>query len=155
MIQRISNRLLRNSSGTVIIETAIVAPVLALLALGAFEIGSIASRYQVLESGAAESEMIMLTFADGGVKDTSKMEQVIAASLNIAGAEAADKVQIETRFRCNTETVTYASRSSCATDDLVSEMLILNLRDRYTPTWTSFGVGSPVDFNIERSVQVE
>lgn len=151
MMRRPGNRLLRDSRGTVIIETAIVAPVLALLALGAFEIGSIASRYQVLESAAAESEMIMLTFADGGVKDITKMEQVIAASLNIA----ADKVQIESRFRCNTETVTYASRSSCAKDDLVSEMLILKLRDRYTPAWTSFGVGSPVDFNIERSVQVE
>ena len=78
MMQRPANKLLRNSQGTVIIETAIVAPVLALLALGAFEIGSIASRDQVLESPAAESEMIMLIFADCSVKDTSKMEQGIA-----------------------------------------------------------------------------
>ena len=50
----------RDRRGTMAIETTIVAPVLALMAIGSFEVGSMVSRQQELQSAASEAESIIL-----------------------------------------------------------------------------------------------
>ncbi|OZA93393.1 MAG: hypothetical protein B7X57_05165 [Erythrobacter sp. 34-65-8] len=47
---------LRDRRGSIAIETALVAPVLAVLALGSFEVGSLVSRQHELQTAAAEGE---------------------------------------------------------------------------------------------------
>jgi Flp pilus assembly protein TadG len=47
-------KLLRDAVGTMAIETALIAPLLAMMALGVFEVSRIVSREQQLQSAANE-----------------------------------------------------------------------------------------------------
>ncbi|PZO72860.1 MAG: hypothetical protein DI636_00030 [Pelagerythrobacter marensis] len=147
-------RLMCNCRGTAMIETALVAPLLLTLGLGAFEVGTMVTRYQELESAAAESELIALTFADGGEESLPKMKAIIGASLGIPAATLDHKVRLSKSYRCGVSETLVAAATACPEDVLVSELVKIELRDTYTPTWTHFGVGGPVNFAIDRSVQV-
>jgi Flp pilus assembly protein TadG len=61
----------RDARGTMAIETAIVAPVLALMAIGSFEVGSMVSRQQELQSAASEAESIILAASASEVEASS------------------------------------------------------------------------------------
>ena len=50
----------RDQQGTMVIETAIVAPVLVLMALGAFQVSQLVARQLELESAATEAAAIAL-----------------------------------------------------------------------------------------------
>ena len=52
--------LLRDARGSMAIETAIVAPVLAMLSVGGFEVSAMVARQTELQSAASEAEGIAL-----------------------------------------------------------------------------------------------
>ena len=60
-----ATRLLRCARGAFAIETALVAPLLALMSIGTFEVGTMVSRQQELQSAASEAESIILAAAGG------------------------------------------------------------------------------------------
>lgn len=151
MIGRAFRDLLREGSGTMAIETAIVAPVLALMALGTFEVGQVVSRQQELQSSASEAEGIVLAAAAGSGASSSTIKDVIEDSLGLSD----DQVSLEQRFRCNTAGSLTTDAATCDPDQPIYQYVLLTVTDTYTPVWTSFGVGSPVTYSVERTIQVQ
>jgi Flp pilus assembly protein TadG len=143
--------LLRDQFGAMAVETALVAPVLAVMALGTFEVGSVVSRQQELQSAASEAEGIILAAAGGPGATSTQIESVIETSLGLEG----DQVTLAQRFRCDTASSLVTSRTTCPTDQPIYEYVRVDITDSYTPVWTSFGVGSAINYNISRTVQVQ
>ena len=142
-------RALRHADGTMAIETALVAPLLALMALGVFEVSSIVSREQQLQSAANEASEIVLAAAGGSGIASADLEDILETSLNLSD----DQLVITPRYRCSTGTIT-ATAPTCPTGQQLYTYVHLQVTDSYSPMWTSFGVGSPVDYTIERTVQI-
>ena len=151
---KIANRiknLVANARGTVTIETAIVVPVLAILTLGTFETSLIVARQHELQSAATEVEMIALATHDGAETNHGQLKQILRESL---GVDSDEKITIGTKYRCGTSENLQTSISSCGSDQVVSTYIDIQIRDRYTPTWTAWGIGQPITFEVDRTVQV-
>lgn len=151
MTRRSLKGLLRDQGGAMAVETALVAPVLAMMALGTFEVGSLVSRQQELQSAASEAEGIILAAAGGDGADSGQVEDVIESSLGLAD----DKVTLAQRFRCNTATSLLTSPASCSTEEPIYQYVQVQITDTYTPVWTRFGVGSAINYDITRTIQVQ
>lgn len=151
MMLRVFKNLLRDECGAMAIETVIVAPVIALMALGTFEVGTIVSRQQELQSGASEAEGIILAASNGSGADSDEIEAVIEESLGLAP----DKVSLEQRFRCNVANTLVTAASACDPDEPIYHYIRLQVIDTYTPIWTRYGVGSPINYRVDRTVQVQ
>ena len=89
-------RLRQCGRGAMAVETAIVAPVLALMSIGTFEVGTMVSRQQELQSAASEAESIILAAAAGTGTESTQIELVIEESMGLDP----DQVILEQRFRC-------------------------------------------------------
>lgn len=144
----------RDERGTMAIETALIAPLLALMALGVFEVSSIVSREQQLQSAANEASEIILAAAGGSGINSADLEDIIETSLGLA----ADQLTIVDRYRCGTATALSATRptpsTGCPTSQQIYTYVRLTVSDTYTPTWTRFGVASPIQYNVVRTVQI-
>jgi Flp pilus assembly protein TadG len=143
-------KLCRDIRGTMAIETAIVAPVLILMTLGIFEVGTIVARQHELQSAANEAEIIILATNQGATVEINTMKLIIADSVDVA----ADKITVEREFRCSTNSGKTKDKGNCTENTTISTYVVVGIQDRYTPTWTAFGIGQPLDLSISRSVQV-
>lgn len=141
-------RLRRDSDGTMVIETAIVTPVLVLLTLGSYQVSNMVARQTELQSAAAEAVAIALAAAPDTAAKRTVVEQVIERSSGLA----ADKVSVAAAYRCDDSTRYVTSPDSCSSAKVVSSFVKIDLRDTYTPSWTKFGVGSPINYNVTRYV---
>ena len=145
---------LRDERGSMAIETALIAPLLALMALGVFEASSIVSREQQLQSAANEASEIILAAAAGTGVGNVDLELIIETSLDLD----AGVLTITDRYRCGTGTTLSSTLPSpstgCAASEQIYSYVQLTLTDTYTPMWTKFGIASPVQYNIVRTVQV-
>lgn len=142
--------LFRDVTGAVIIETAVVIPVLALLSLGGFEVSSIVARQSELQSAAAEAAAIALAAKPDTDEKIATVKSVIETSTGLP----ADNVTLTTVYRCQGMEGFYPSTTSCTPDTVAWRYLQIDMTDTYTPLWTQFGVGSPLDFNVSRAVLV-
>jgi len=147
---RFLSSLRRCTRGAIAIETAIVAPILLTLSVGAFEASSIVARQHELQSAASEGEAIALTFASGASSDVNKVKDILQASLDLGE----DQITVAKVFRCGISDELVDDSSTCGEDDIVSTYLRFQMNDNYTPLWTGFGIGKPIDFSVTRTVQV-
>lgn len=141
---------LRDQRGTMAIETALIAPLLATMALGVFEVSRIVSREQQLQSAANEASEIILAAAGGSGIASGDLEDILETSLNLAD----NKLDIEPRYRCGTSTTLSSSVPTCSSGIQLYTYVQLTVTDTYSPMWTNFGVGSPIDYSIVRTVQI-
>jgi Flp pilus assembly protein TadG len=145
---------LRDERGTMAIETALITPLLALMALGVFEVSSIVSREQQLQSAANEASEIILAAAGGSGINSDDLEAIIVTSLGLSPSE----VDIDDRYRCGTATTLTTTMPSpstgCAASNQIYSYVQLTVQDTYTPMWTRFGVAAPINYTIVRTVQV-
>ena len=138
----------RNQRGAVVIETAFAAPVLALLGLGAFQVSQAVARQHELQSGADDAaSMALAGWKDSSAQKTA-LKSVLKATLNLTD----DKVTITNKYRCGTTTVYVDVKTACANGTIVATYLRIVLTDTYTPTWAKFGFGSPLNYNVTRTV---
>lgn len=140
--------LLRDLRGSMVIETAIVAPVLILMALGTFEAGTIVSRQHQLQSGAAEGEIIAMAAAQGAATNADQIRDIIADSLDLSP----EKVKVTRMYRCNASANRVSTKDNCPAKAVVTSYVNIVINDTYTPVWTQFGVGGPVNFRVNRMV---
>ena len=140
----------RDDKGAVVIETAFVVPVLAVMAMGGFEVSMIVSRHNEMQAAAAEAVAVTLARVPDEASERNALEAIIETSTGLA----ADKVTLTQRFRCDSDADLIADSTSCATSAVISEYVEINMRDTYSPVWSSFGVGGPVNYNITRRVQI-
>jgi len=146
-LNRLFRALANDDGGTMIIETAIVAPVLVLMSLGAFQVSKIVSRQQELETAASEAAAIALSSPPDTPAKMTTLQQVIMSSVNLD----ATHVTTSTVYRCNSNTTYDTAMTSCNTG-VISMYAKIYITDTYTPAWTKFGVGSPLQFNVTRYV---
>lgn len=143
--------ILRDAQGAIAVESAIVAPFLLLMALGVFQVGSMVSRQQELQSGASDVTAIILAAANGAGTSSADIKEVVKTSLNLADNE----VTLAQRFRCGEATDLTESSTGCPSGTPVYEYVRLQLTDTYTPLWARFGVGAPFNYTVVRTIQIK
>jgi len=143
-------RLAADRAGTMAIETALVAPVLATLALGVFEGGMIVSRQHELQTAAAESEIIVLAAVPGDGTTIETIKDIIESSISLDE----DQVSVTRSYRCNADEARVSTAGQCSEDDVVSSYIRIHVQDTYVPVWTQFGIGGEIDLEVDRTVQV-
>lgn len=146
-------QLCRDSRGTMVIETAIVTPVLVLMSLGAFQVSSLVARQSELDSAAAEGAAIAIASPPNTAAKLDTLRQVIATSLTPA-APAVNyvNVTVEAAYRCNSSTA-YVTTSSSCTSGVISNYVKIYITDTYTPTWVHYGIGSTINYRVTRYVE--
>jgi Flp pilus assembly protein TadG len=144
------DRLARDERGTMMIETAIVAPLLILMSLGSFQVSQVVARQSELQAAMAEASAITLSAPPETAADRDILKNIIVASTGLD----ASKVVLSEKFRCGTNSAYVASAGECATET-VSTFILIELDDTYTPAWTNWGFGEPLIFNVDRYVMVK
>jgi Flp pilus assembly protein TadG len=133
----------RDERGTMMIETAIVAPVLILMSMGAFQISEVIA-------AMAEASGIAVSAPPDTADERTVLKSVIVASTNLD----ADKVTVAEKYRCGAATSYVDNASDCVGTE-VSSYVLIQLDDTYTPVWTQWGFGEPLNFNVNRYVMVK
>lgn len=150
-LHRRLTRLGRDERGAAVVETAIIAPVLALLAIGSYDMSRMIARQHDLQGGASDVESIILAVATGPGTDVQKIEAVLKGSLNLSNSGT---VTVVKRFRCGvTETLVEAA-TECDSEATVATYVQVTLTETYSPTWTQFGIGGDMDYNFVRTIQI-
>lgn len=147
---RILTDLRQDREGAMIIETALVAPVLVLMSLGAFQISSIVARQTELQSAAGEAAAIALASPPDTAAKRTVLKNVVMASTGLP----ASKVTISVAYRCDAQTSFTFRLNDCNSAQVVSSFVRIRLIDTYTPAWTNFGVGSPINYNVVNHVMI-
>lgn len=137
-----------DARGSMVIETAIVAPVLLILALGGFESSRVVARQTELQTAAAEAAAIVRASPPATAEHRTTIRDVVKASLGLTDAE----VTVSEKYRCGAATAIVADTTSCGASDAVAVYIELVITDSYTPIWTSFGIGSTVNYRVDRMV---
>ena len=137
--------------GTMVIETAIVAPVLVLMAIGGFEVSRMVSRQHELQGGVAEAEAVALASNMGLETNVYELKRMLRKSLDLNEQQ----VHVNIVFRCNADTALIDSAESCdGEDDVVTRYVKLDITDSYQPIWNRMGVAGHFRYNVDRLVQV-
>lgn len=143
-------RLRHSIAGSVVVETAIVAPVLVLMALGTFDVSRMIARQTDLQAGSTEVQGIVLAVANGATTDVGTIKSVLMNTLSLP----ANKVTVTKVFRCTNSDTLVADQSTCSSNAIVSTYVQVVLTDSYSPIWTQFGVGQAMSYRIRRTVQI-
>lgn len=155
MARKQSVRLLRelvlNNRGALLVETAIVTPILLLLALGSYDAGRLVTRQIELQSGIADAEAIVLAANAGAATNTVELTSILKNSLNLA----ASNVSVSRLFRCNEDPDLVTSSDTCSAGAVVSSYIQIRLHDTYAPMWTNFGISKTFAYNVERTIQLD
>jgi Flp pilus assembly protein TadG len=145
---------LRDERGSMAVETALIAPMLALMALGTFEVSTIVMREQQLQSAANEASEIILAAAGGTGITSTDLEDIIETSLGLSDPQ----LTVADRYRCGTGSTLSSTlptpSTGCAASEQIYMYVHLTLTDTYTPMWTNFGVSHPIQYTVVRTVQV-
>lgn len=151
-----------DDKGSMAIETAIVAPVLLIMALGGFEVSTMVARQTELQSAAAEAAAVVRAVAPETSTERKTVRNIVATSLcgstpvtstdSMASCNSVT-VRVTPVFRCGTATDYVSVAGSCGA---VTEYAFIrvDLTDRYSPTWTEWGVGSTISYEVSRTVQI-
>ncbi len=156
--------LLRDRRGSFTVELAFVLPFLVSIVIGTFEVGSIVAKQQELQSAASEGETIALATARGATVEIQQIENILERSVGLGP----DAVTVSRFYRCDAEVSTVlnpdlckkqsgsdqAATSSANGDKVLSSYIRITITDRYTPVWTQFGISQPINFRVERTVQL-
>jgi Flp pilus assembly protein TadG len=154
MMARLASRLAQlrtDTTGSVVVETAIVAPVLVVLGLGAFDISRMIARQSELQAGSTDVEGIVLAVAGTSTAtNVSTIKSVLMNSLSLPS----NKVTVVKKYRCNVQADLTFTHGDCGESDVLSTYVQVTLTDSYTPMWTRFGIGSALNYSLVRTVQV-
>jgi len=151
-------RLFRDSSGTMVVETAIVAPVLAMMAFGAYDVAKLVQRQLDLQSAASEAEIIAFASEAGASADPQKVDDILTVSMGFNPNTDQNKVIVTGKFLCDGGTTPVDTAAACDVNPAVTEVATpyfhIQVTDTYTPFWTKYGVGSPINLGVDRWILV-
>jgi Flp pilus assembly protein TadG len=141
-------RLLTDARGTMAVETALVAPVLIVLGIGGFQVSDMVAHQHNLESAAALGEQIALASKPDSQAKLDTMKAVIHASTGVPLAD----ITTVFKYRCGT-TTTLQDTNSCGSDPPWTFVSIV-ITETYSPMWSQVGIGSSMDLEVDRTVQI-
>jgi len=139
--------LCRDTRGTMVIETAIVTPVLVLMSLGAYQVSALVARQSELDSAAAEGAAIAVASPPNTTAKMTTLHDVLVTSTGLASGN----VSVTAAYRCNGAT-TYVT-TACSSGQVSANYVKIYLTDTYSPTWTQYGIGSNISFRVTRYVE--
>lgn len=142
-------RLRHDTLGGMAVETALVAPVLALLALGTFDVGRVVSRQHELQHAATQAEQIVLALADPADLDKDAIKRVITTNTELDDSQ----VTLTEKYRCDVA-VLQTSNTGCAAGVQMYKFIEVRITETSQPFWTAFGVGGPITHTVNRTIQV-
>lgn len=134
-----------------LIETAIVTPVLILMSLGAFQISQVVARQSELQGAMAEASAIAITNAPDTAAERTTLKDIIVASTDLGDAD----VSVTAMYRCGSSTSYVSATTSCTSGQKISHYVLIRLNDTYTPMWADWGLADPIQFNVDRYVMVK
>lgn len=140
----------RDEQGAMMIETAIVAPVLVLMSIGAFQVSQVIARQTELQGAMAEASAIAMTALPSTSTQRDALKSVIVSSTGLDSAN----VTVTEAYRCGSATTFITSANDCS-GAKVANYVRIELNDTYTPTWAEWGIGEPINFNVDRYVMVK
>lgn len=149
-LKPLCQRLCNDARGAMMIETAIVAPVLILMSMGAFQISQVVARQTDLQNAEAEASTIALASPPDTAAKRATLKDIIVASTGLT----ASQVTITEKFRCGSAATYVDAASSCGSTK-VSQFVLIQLDDTYTPVWTQWGFSQPLRFNVDRYVMIK
>lgn len=138
-------------SGAMAIETAIVAPVLVLLSLGAFQVSTLVARQGELQSAMGVAAGVALASTPDTEDKRLTLKNIIAASTGLA----ATQIAVSDAYRCNANDHLVTAISNCTVGDKISSYVKIDLTDTYVPIWREFGVGSDLTLTVNRFIMIE
>jgi Flp pilus assembly pilin Flp len=139
----------RDQRGAVLVEMAMITPVLATMMVGAFDVSRAVARQTELQEVAAEFSAVAM--ATTLTQDSLQSLREIAAQS--AGIET-DKVAIQANTRCGTDPEFLEAGEDCNDDEEEADFLTISIEDQYVPIWTQFGIGGAIDLSVTRSAQI-
>lgn len=139
-------RILADRTGAMAVETAIIAPLLVLFSLGAYQVSSLVARQSELQSAMTVAKSIALATDPDTTDELNTLKSVISSSTGLATSQIA----VAAAYRCNSSSSYVALESTCASGDNVSRYVQVTLTDNYVPIWTEFGVGSTIALRVKR-----
>lgn len=142
-------RIKRNDDGSMAIETAFIAPILLVLALGGFEVSSMVARQTELQSAAAEAAAVVRAIIPETAEQRTTVRDILATSTGISS----EKISVTEIYRCGTAAEYTTTVDSCGSG-VEYKFIQVDISDTYAPVWTKFGVTSGFDFNVSRTVQI-
>lgn len=148
---RIANFLRRlggSRDGTALIETAVVAPVLIVLSVGAFETSAMVARQSELQSSAEQATEIALAVVPDTTAELAQVKEKLKTSSGLPDA----RVELQFKYRCAAGTLS-ATPPSCSEDSL-NTYISMHLSDEYQPVWTEWGFGESFEYHVRRTVQI-
>ena len=135
-------RLLTDQSGAMAIETAIVAPVLLALAWRRRSRLDGRAPERAAKRGRRSAEHCPGDDA-GTSGERTAIKNVLRAS---TGITATNGVLVTEIWRCGTTTTFERDQAADCGSSAVSTYIEITLTETYTPTWTAFGIGSPMTY---------
>jgi Flp pilus assembly protein TadG len=147
-----SIRLLQDNKGMMAVETAIVATVVALLSLGAFQVSAFVAKQNELQGAAADAQAIALAAKPSTQSQLDTIKSIIMTSTGLT----TNQVTVSYIYRCGTDSAMITSSSSCngnGANKLWTYVHIV-LTNTYSPVWSSYGLGSGVNLKVDRTVQI-
>lgn len=146
-LPRLLKRLVRDDRGTMVIETAIVTPVLVLLSLGAYQVSAMVAKQSELDSAAAEGAAIALASTPDTSAKLATIHDIMVASTGLPSGN----VVVTAAYRCNGGS-TYVT-TACSSGQVQANYVKIYMTTTYTPNWTHWGIGSPITYRVTRYVQ--
>ncbi len=139
-----------SGEGSVVIEFAFIAPLLALLGLGTVDVTRMVARRTQVQAAMSEGVQIVLAATPDNDAKLTTLKNVLATTTGVPVANIA----ITTVYRCGVD-VTYVSLPGyCPVTGEIAKYLRVEVTDTFTPLWTGFGIGAPITTKMQRTVQI-
>jgi Flp pilus assembly protein TadG len=136
--------------GSMAIETALVAPMVILLALSSADFSKIVSRQQELQSAVGQVEGIALASSASASTDTAALKTMLMQAVSLPS----NNVTVEKLYRCGGNSTLVVASNSCSSSDVVSTYIRISLTDSYNPIWQRISKIGTWNFNVQRTVQL-
>ena len=148
MMASFIRRLRSDHRGTAILELALAAPVLAILIMGAADVGSAFSRKLALEQGAQRAvEKIMQTTELKNVRNT------VAGEVSVQADVETGQVVVTFPRYCSARLMPdvarnadgFATGAACETTEKEAHYILVEVTDEYEPMFPALGMGTKLD----------
>ncbi len=143
-------RMLRQETGTMTIETAFIAPVLIVMAIGGFEVSTMVARQTELQAAMAEAAAVARANLPETAEERTTLRDIIKVSADLENSQ----VGVTPVWRCGTRTQYQTSEGGCTNGERTTAYVRIVVSDTYQPLWTEFGLGTPVTYRLERTILI-
>ena len=108
------------------------------------------ARQTELQAAMAQASSVALAIEPTSDTRRATIKSILKTSTGLGDSN----ITLVATYRCGTATAYVDDSTTCGTAR-VSSFLKVTITDSYTPTWTQFGVGGTLSFNVSRYVMIK